>query len=391
MYHHHYQIGYSPSFAKFKFLNVTFSIGIIIPLPWLFKIYEIHENGKQRITPIWFRREFPFIKRIIGILGGITFLYLVSILLYALNFHTTDHTYLSVDEVNKNGVYVDSLGAVLGLRTGDKIIKINGKSFEKFNSLMAELYSGNPRNLTIIRNDSLLEIAVNKANSISAMISYENHIIYPITAKFPLTVDSVLTGHNAYNAGLVKGDKIITLNRDTIYNNRDFVNALKRNKNSSVLLGINRNEQKNLVFLKVNVDFNGIIGVMIEQTLTYTTEKKSFIRSLNSGNLFIKDYLLQSKRLFIRDTKFHNIGGFQTIGNIFPHQLEFWRILSMILLIYICWSFIPTPVTESRYLIAILVDTIIRLPRNAPAWIGWIVIISLMVLVNAMDIVKLLK
>ena len=71
IYHNHYQIGFSPGFIEFRIFNVKLSIGIIVPLPWLFKTYEIHDNKKQAITPIWIRREVPTIKRIIAVIGSL--------------------------------------------------------------------------------------------------------------------------------------------------------------------------------------------------------------------------------------------------------------------------------------------------------------------------------
>lgn len=388
IYHNHYQIGYSPVFARFKILNVMFSIGIIIPLPWLFKIYEIHDNAKHRIAPIWTRREFPLLKRIGGVLGGITFLYLFSILIYALNLYTTEHTYLSMDEVNKSGVCVDSLGMKLGLQTGDKIIKINGDAFEKFTDLQFKLRTNNLSSLTIVRNGAVKEIVINQ-KILNDPQTLSDPMIFPSITKYPLKIDSVIPGYNGYNAGLANGDKIITLNKDTICCYNHFVNTLRKAKDSSVLFGINRNGQNSLVYIDVKPGFDGRIGIMMAQTLPYSIEKKSFVKSLHAGNLFITDYLLAFKKLFVNEPAYHTLGGFQTISPMFHSSLEMWRILSIILLTYLCWSLIPTPITEGRYLLALLLDKIIRLPANAATWIGWIVFISFMLIANAMDIIRL--
>ena len=52
----------------------------------------------------------------------------------------------------------------------------------------------------------------------------------------------------------------------------------------------------------------------------------------------------------------------------------------------LCWSMIPTPITDGRYLLAILIDKIIPLPKSAPAWISWILFISLILVANLIDI-----
>jgi len=389
IFHNHYQIGFSPVVARFKLFQVTFSIGIIVPLPWLFKLYEIHDTAKQRITPIWMRREFSWIKRFSVIVGGLVFLYLVSISLQALNYYTTEHSYLSLDDVNKNGVYVDSAGMELGLRSEDKIIEFNGEKPERFSQLRSKLFTEDLKKLTLIRNDSILEIVPKSEEWIVSALTTGSRLVRPIRTIFPFKIDSVLIDGNAYHAGLQKGDAIVTLNDDTIYFFQDFAYAMGKHKNSVVRLGVKRSDQDGLLSLAVETNNNGMVGIMTESALHYSTEKNTLLGSLNSGNTFIADYLSAFKLIFAPKDELRTLGGFQSIGGLFPQQYKILQIISMMMLVYLCFSIFPTPITEGRYLVALLIDPMIQLPKNAPAWISWILLILLALLANLVDLMEL--
>lgn len=388
--HNHYQIGYSPILFRFRIFDVTFSIGIVIPIPWLFKIYEIHGEEKKKPTPIWLRREFPFIKRFAGILSGMVLLYTLATILYALNHYTSKRVYLSADNVNENGIYVDSIGYKLGFRTGDKILKIEGKPYERFYDIKKIILLNRAEHFTISRNDSVQELVIDSHKAIQEIISHKGELFHPILAHYPLRVQSVIPISYAHDAGIKKGDEIITVNNDTVFYYRDFAKDIQSNQNKTVQLGIQRNNSNDLILIDVQKDEYGPIGISIKETLKRTNEKKSILNSLNAGNVFMSDYLKQMRLIFAKEETVKRNGGFVTIGNIFPEPFPFLRRLSIILLAYICIHIIPTPITDTRFLIALLLDQLIKLPQNAPTWIGWIVLVPLVLFASIMDILKML-
>ncbi|MDQ2180219.1 PDZ domain-containing protein [Marinifilum sp. D714] len=389
MHHNHYQIGYSPTLCRFRLFDVTFSIGIVIPIPWLFKIYEIHDNEKRKPTPIWRKREYPFTKRLGGILGGFVMLYLIATILYAISYYTTNRVYLSIDNVNENGIYVDSTGYELGFRTGDEILKIEGKSYERFNDIKKIMLLNKAGHFTINRNDSVQELVIDSNKAIQEIISQKSELFYPVFAKYPLRVESVIPISYAYDAGIKKGDEIITVNNDTTFFYRDFAKSIQLNRNKAVQLGIRRNNSNDLIFMDVQKDEYGTIGINIEETLKRTNEKKSLLKSLNAGNVFMSNYFNQMCLIFGKEETVKRNGGFVTLGNVFPEPFPFLRRISIILLAYICIHIIPSPITDTRFLIALLLDQFIKLPQNASIWIGWIVLVPMVLYTSIMDLLKI--
>ena len=388
IYHKHYQIGYSPSLFQFRLFDVTFSVGIIIPLPWLFKIYEIHNEEKRKPQPIWMRREHSFVKRLAGILGGLVLLYLVGTTLYGINFYSQDRTYLSAENAKENGIYVDSLGYELGFRNGDQIVQIEGKSFERFYDIKKIILLERAKRFSIIRKDSLQDLVIDSNKAIQEIISNNSELFYPVYAKYPLKIASVRSSSSAFDAGLQKGDEIITVNKDTVLYFRDFTSAIKTDDTNSVLLGIRRGNSNELIEKNVHKDPFGKFGIFIKETLPRTAEKKSVLESLNAGNHFISVYFKQMRMLFAGEEKVKQNGGFATIGNIFPEKMPFLKILSIVLLTYICIHIVPTPITDTRYMIALMIDQVIKLPKNAPNWIGWMVIVPMLLITSIMDLIR---
>ena len=70
--------------------------------------------------------------------------------------------YILKDDVNESGGYqVGPVGETLGLKTGDKIVKINGQDFEYFEEILkpATLLSTNG-SYTVDRNGQIIEIPI---------------------------------------------------------------------------------------------------------------------------------------------------------------------------------------------------------------------------------------
>src|SRR5689334_18608960 len=81
----------------------------------------------------WEFRSKPAWQRLIVMLGGIIVNLVVGILIFIGLTYVYGDTYILKDEINKNGgFYVGSIGEAIGLKTGDKIIKINGHNYDYF-------------------------------------------------------------------------------------------------------------------------------------------------------------------------------------------------------------------------------------------------------------------
>ena len=137
-------------------------------------------------------------------------------------------------------VMPDSAADEAGIKPGDVITKVNGKSVKTFNELRGKIGSlgaGKEVNLTIIRNGNEQEFNVKlKQSQASSVASGNIHRMFE-GAKLEnnnknsgVIIRDVAEGSPAQLAGLQKGDLITAINRSRINNIAELRNYLKDKK-----------------------------------------------------------------------------------------------------------------------------------------------------------------
>src|SRR6478736_1712130 len=109
------------------------------------------EQMKKAPEP-WEFRSKPAWQRLIVMLGGIIVNVVVGVLIFIGLTWYYGEKYLSTAEVNKNGIVAYDEAKKIGLRTGDRIVAINGKPFEDFNDTRTEILLNSNSNMTVLRD-----------------------------------------------------------------------------------------------------------------------------------------------------------------------------------------------------------------------------------------------
>src|SRR5688500_152316 len=106
----------------------------------------------------WEFRSKPAWQRLIVMLGGIFVNVVVGILIFIGITYAFGDTYLLKDVINDNGGFqVGPVGEEIGLKTGEKIVKINGKDYEYLDDLIRpEMLLGTSPYYTVERNGQLI-------------------------------------------------------------------------------------------------------------------------------------------------------------------------------------------------------------------------------------------
>jgi regulator of sigma E protease len=97
----------------------------------------------------WEFRSKPAWQRLIIMLGGVTVNFILGFFIFAMVLWAYGEEYLPTQNV-RYGIYADTLGQQLGLRTGDKVLSVDGKPMEKFSDrfVLREIVINNARNIT---------------------------------------------------------------------------------------------------------------------------------------------------------------------------------------------------------------------------------------------------
>ena len=214
-----YFIGFPPKIFSFRYKGTEYGLGSV-PLGGFVKISGIidesfdtkHVNKKPEP---WEFRAKPAWQRLIVMLGGIVLNVITGIIIFVLLTYKNGDQFISKDEINKHGIVALDLGKEIGLETGDKIININGEDWIKDTDLFnPNVFFEEESFYTIERNGNIIKVSfpddfLNKFSSQKEINSF-------IKIRSPFTINELVEGSEAYNSGIKKGDKIISIDDEDV-------------------------------------------------------------------------------------------------------------------------------------------------------------------------------
>ena len=152
----------------------------------------------------WELRSKANWKKFVVMIAGIVMNVILGIILYIFILNNYAKHYTTVEGVNKEGgIYATTSGQQYGFQTGDKLISINGNSYERLDDYMnARLYFGSK--VVVERNGNQVPITVADSAFLDKM---RGNILFDLkaTVKIDSLSDTLL---NAKQAGILRGDII---------------------------------------------------------------------------------------------------------------------------------------------------------------------------------------
>ena len=358
------------------------------------------EQMKQPPQPWEFRSKKAW-QRLIIMIAGVTMNIVLAVVIYISVLFIWGEEYLPTANV-KYGITCDSLAQQIGLRNGDKIISIDNKHIENFMKIPAELILNDVKFIQVNRDDSIINIPV-PADIRGKLIKYQNPSF--ISVRFPFEIGGFAKESNAKKAGIEIGDKLISINDTNLIYFDEFKKELSKYKNQEVKIGLIRNNDT--LYKNVKVSAEGMIGVMPKSLDNYfelARKDYSLVQAIPAG---IKktyratgDYLKQLKLIFSPELKaYESLGGFISIGNIFPSQWDwqsFWGLTAFLSIILAIMNILPIPALDGGHILFLIYEIITgRKPSDKfmeyAQIIGMVILLALLIIANGNDIIKLLK
>jgi regulator of sigma E protease len=397
---------FDPWFSLFKMKKGETEYGVgWLPLGGYVKISGMidesmdKEQMKQPPQP-WEFRSKPAWQRLIIMLGGVTVNVLLAIVIYILILFAWGEKYLPTSEV-KYGIVVDSLGYQMGLRDGDKIISVENIPVEDFKAVPITIVLEQAKTIQVMRNGEAFEVMI-PDNFISRLIKQKNPEL--IGFRYPQEVDGFLPGSPAKSAGIEKNDRIIGINDTVLPYVDQFRKVIQRFKGQMISVIVLRNQDTLRFPLKVTKE--GMIGIVLKNPLSYfKLKEKSYnlITAIPAG--FIKAfenagaYLKSIKILFSQDKAYESVGGFITIGSIFPSTWDwqaFWSLTAFLSIMLAILNVLPIPALDGGHVLFLLYEiTFRRKPSDKfmeyAQYTGMILLFGLLIFANMNDIYKLFK
>ena len=352
---------------------------------------------QQKPQP-WEFRSKPAWQRLIIMIGGVVMNVVLAYFIYTGLLSTEGEYYLPTSEVNKYGICTDSLARELGLQDGDKILSVNGEYIEDFNQIHMNIILENSKNIEVERNGEKVIIELEE-DDISKLIQHKNIFI---SSRTPFVIDGFSSGSLAEKAGMQKGDMIIKINDIQTPYYQDFIENIKSFAGEEVTIDVVR-DTDTLQFAMSLAD-DARIGVYAAQLLTLKTQEYTFWEAIPRGfsktGKELSDYWKQLKLIFNPSTKaYESLGGFITIGSIFPEQfnwIQFWRLTALLSIILAVMNILPIPALDGGHVLFLLVEIITRRKPSdrfleIAQSVGLIILLILLIYANGNDIIRLFR
>jgi regulator of sigma E protease len=398
---------FDPWFSIFKFKKGETEYGIgWLPLGGYVKISGMidesldREQMKQPPQP-WEFRSKPAWQRLAIMTGGVLFNFLLAILIYVSILYAWGETYLPTSNV-KYGIVTDSVGHDMGLRNGDKIISVDNQYIDNFYRITQDIILNNRKTIQVEREGQLINIDIPKDYVRKAL---KNKGQIDARAPFgPFVINSFMKDSPAKEAGILPGDELVGMDNKKFTYYDEFQTYLADNKSKAISLDILRDGKPLAISVKPNAA--GLLGVVRnpQQIFEFKTIRYGFLQSfpagIKKGVKTIGDYLKQFKILFSRHTKaYESLGGFITIGNIFPGTWNweaFWNLTAFLSIILAVMNILPIPALDGGHVMFLLFEVITgRKPSDKfleyAQIVGMIILISLLLFANGNDILRLLR
>ena len=355
------------------------------------------EQVQQPAQP-WEFRAKPAWQRLIILLGGVTVNFILAIVIYAGMMAYYGDTYIANDSL-KGGVWVNHLGEELGLKTGDKIIAVDGKTLKRFSDVNIEILLGSGNDVTVERNGELMQLPITAA-FVKSAIESQGPWMFPRAAY---VVRDFMEGSPAQAAGLELGDKIMGLNGHAMPYFDQYMDSIPAYAGKQITLAFERdNTPMKITF---SVSDSGRMGVWRQDDLAIlfplTTVKYSGLAAVGEGwnqaTSKLVFYVRQVRLMFQPETgAYKEAGGFITIMKQYPTEWDwerFWGFTAFLSLALGFLNVLPIPALDGGHATFVIIEMVTgKTPSTrvmeVAQMVGFFLLLGLLLLVNGNDILK---
>ena len=387
------------SLFKKKIGETVYGIGWL-PLGGYVKISGMIDESfdkeqMQKPPQPWEFRSKPAWQRLIIMLGGVTVNLLLGFFIYMMVFFVWGKETLPQENIPL-GLEPSELIQEIGFEKGDKIVDVDGQELDYVLDINKMLLLRPIEKIKVEKLDGSIS-EINIPENIGSEI-FQSGQINSFTPLFSTIVDSVSNESPALYAGIQSGDRIISINNESIYDWSSFTKWIKNNSDDIIDVIVERGDSNYNISINRNDD--GTIGVWKKNTGIETiNEKIGFVDSVkqgfNYGYWTLYEYVAQFSFIFTKKGA-QQLGGFGTIGNIFPAQWDwkgFWLSTALLSIILAFMNVLPIPALDGGHVMFLVYEIITgRRPSDkfmeVSTMIGFFLLIALVLYANGNDLFR---
>lgn len=404
-----FYIFFDPWFSLFKFKpknsETEYGIGWL-PLGGYCKISGMidesmdTEQMKQPPQP-WEFRSKPAWQRLLVMIGGVLMNFLLALFIYSMILFTWGDQYIALKDMSC-GMKFNETAREIGFRDGDILVSADGKELTRYNVDMLRSLA-EAREVVVLRDGkeeqilmpeiSLLEIAKEDPPFVDMLI--------------PNVVDSVLVDGGFAKAGLQKGDSLIAFNGTPLYSWNEFTEQLgelrlrsevEQKSSASFSLVYSRAGVRDTVNVTTDDQFK-VLAYSMNPGYQPTRLTYGFFESFPAGVALgintLKGYVNDMKYVFTKEGA-KSVGGFGTIGSIFPKVWDwqrFWSMTAFLSIILAFMNILPIPALDGGHVLFLLYELVARRKPSDKfleyaQMVGMFLLFGLLIWANFNDILR---
>lgn len=350
----------------------------------------------------WEFRAKPAWQRMLIILGGILMNFVSALIICSfILWHWGEDT-LPLSSA-RQGMYFSQILLDEGFEQHDRILSINGVEPDHRADVVQALIVDRQRDVVVQRGADTVALTMSEDLDKRIMaqqnsMSNEEREQFVLLAEWiPCVIDTVLPGFPAYNAGMQKGDSIVGIAGVATPSYYEMTQEIRLHPCDTVTVDFYRDGEPQTARLFLGDECK--LGVQALINLQFRHTSYTFLESIPAGIRYGCDILVnyvKQLRLVFSKEGVRQVGGFVTIGNLFPPYwswLAFWRMTAFISIILAFMNFLPIPGLDGGYILFLLVEMITRRTPSDKFLekansVGWWILIALIIYANANDIIR---
>jgi regulator of sigma E protease len=366
------------------------------------------EQMKRPAQP-WEFRTKPTWQRLLVMIGGVLVNFLLALFIYSMILFYWGDTYIPVKDMTL-GMKFNQEAKSYGFKDGDILVGTDKRTFKEFS---ANLYRdiSEAKRVDIIRNGKPLSINLPGELNMLNMLKAEPAFVRPL---MPAIVDSILPGSPAAKIGMKKGDKILAINDSPIDSYNEFIDQLGRRqdllltsktaadslKARTVVIAFGNDARTDTTAVMLTPDLK--LGFTIQSLASLykpVTREYGFFESFPAGVKYgwsvLASYVDDLKYVFTAEGA-KSLGGFGTIGNLFPADWDwyvFWKMTAFLSIILAFMNILPIPALDGGHVLFLLYEMITRRKPSEEfmiraEYVGFGIVLLLLVVANLNDILR---
>lgn len=371
-------------------------------------IDESMDREQMKLPPKeWEFRSKPAWQRLLIMIAGVLFNFLLAIIIYAGIVYVTGEKYVPVDKACM-GMYFSEEAQKVGFCDGD--IPLMADGIRLHNPADARMKMLNASVVKVLRDGDTVSIDIpdNFIFTLEEEMRNGSGRVNFFGYRIPVRINQIMAGEGADRSGMLVGDEIIAINSESAHSLDAFLEKIRNYANKNVVFTVLRDSGTKIDTLTITAPLSAEsklgIGLEIDPSAFFDYEEKhynifaSVPRGVELGINRLTSYAQSMKLVFTKEGA-KSIGGFGAIGSIFPEKwdwIAFWNIAAFLSVALAFMNILPIPALDGGHVLFLLYEVITRRKPSEKfmEWaqmIGMGFLILLLLYANGMDIIRLFK